>query len=134
MKFSKIGKRDVTFIREMRVVSYKWILFLLKVSRSEQNCRAITFPKKQTDNFFFYPDDLKILETWNGNSNFKDCRVFRIEEQIRPLVFWEKLRINNFVSRSTGLYLTVNFWIKFENYGHCGFWKGERPRSTFWQN
>ena len=55
-------------------------------------------------NLFFYPDDLEILETWNQNSSFKYFRVVRIEKQICPLVFWEKLRLNNFVSRSTDLY------------------------------
>ena len=30
-------------------------------------------------------------------------RVVRIEYHIRPFVFWEKLRIDNFVSRSTDL-------------------------------
>ena len=28
----------------------------------KQNCRATTSPKKQTNNFVFYPDDLEILE------------------------------------------------------------------------
>ena len=55
-------------------------------------------------NLFFYPDDSKILKTWNQNSSFKYFLVVKIEKQIRPFVFWEKLRIDNFVSRSTDFY------------------------------
>ena len=36
-------------------------------------------------------------------SSFKYFRVVRIEKQICPFVFWEKLRLDKFVSRSTDL-------------------------------
>ena len=77
---------------------------------SQQNCRAITSPKNKRTNLFFYPDDSKILETWNRNSSFKYFRVVRIEKQIRPFVFLEKLRLDNFVSRYTDLYSLLK-WI-----------------------
>ena len=37
----------------------------VKVSRSRnKNCRAVTFPKNEWTNLFFYPDSPEILETW----------------------------------------------------------------------
>ena len=54
-------------------------------------------------NLFFYPNDTEIPETWNQNSSFKYFQVFRIEQQIRSFVFWEKLWLDNFVSKSTDL-------------------------------
>ena len=71
---------------------------------SKQNCRAITSPKKQTNISFFYPDDSEIFKTWNRNSSLKYLQVDRIEKQIRSFVFWEKLWLDNFVSRFTKLY------------------------------
>ena len=70
----------------------------------KQNCRAVTFPRKRT-NLFFFPDDLEILETWILISSFKYFRVVRIEKQICLFVFWENQRLDNLVSRSTDLYL-----------------------------
>ena len=89
---------------------YALTLFLLvfttmiKVSRSLNKIVEPTLlPKNEQTNLFFYPDDLEILETWNQNSSFKYFWVVRIEKQIRPFVFWEKLQLANFVSRSTDL-------------------------------
>ena len=79
---------------------------------SKKICRVITSPQKNKwTNLFFYPDDSEILETWNWNSSFKYFWGFRIEKQIRLFVFQEKLRLNNFVSRSTDLY-PLNFLTK----------------------
>ena len=76
----------------------------LKVSRSrKQNCRAIISPKNKQMNLFFDPDDSDIHETWNHNSSFKYFWVVRIKKQIHPFIFWEKLWLDNFVSRSTDL-------------------------------
>ena len=58
---------------------------------------------------FFYPDDSKILGTWNWNSSFKYIWVFRIEKQIRSFFGGEKLRLDNFVSRSTALYICTKY-------------------------
>ena len=58
---------------------------------------------------FFYPDNSEILETWISISSFKYFRVVRIEKQIRPFVFWEKLRLDNIVVRSTDLYHNTKF-------------------------
>ena len=52
---------------------------------------------------FLYTDDSEILETWISISSFKYFWVVRIEKQIRSFVFWEKLQLDNFVSRSTDL-------------------------------
>ena len=46
----------------------------------------------------------RLGNTWNLKSKFK-FQVVRIEKQIRLFVFWEKLRLNNFVSRLTDLYI-----------------------------
>ena len=81
----------------------------IKVSRLSCNFSQ----KNKRTNLFFYPDDLEILETWNRNSSFKYFRVIRIEKQIRPFIFWEKLQLDNFVSRSTVLYTNLPFpWNK----------------------
>ena len=90
--------------------------FTFKVSRSRNKIvEPYLLPKNERTIFFsilmtrkylkleFRPDDSEILETWNRNSSFKYFRVVRIEKQIRPFVFWEKLRLDNFVSRSTDL-------------------------------
>ena len=69
----------------------------------ESQILKIILPKNEQTNLFFYPDDLDILETWISISSFKYFRAFRIEKQIR-LFMWEKLRLDNFVSRSTDLY------------------------------
>ena len=37
---------------------------------------------------FFYPDTSEILETWISIASFQ---VVRIEKQISPFVFWEKV-------------------------------------------
>ena len=44
---------------------------------------------------------------WIWISSFKYIPVVRIEKQICSLVFWEKLRLDNFVSRSTDLGLQI---------------------------
>ena len=59
--------------------------------------------------FVFYPDGPEILETWISISSFKYFRVVRIEKQIPSFVFGEKLRLDNFVSRSTDLYHKEDF-------------------------
>ena len=46
----------------------------------------------------------QIGNTWNQNSSFMYFQVVRIAKQIHLFLFWEKLRLNNFVSRSTDLY------------------------------
>ena len=76
----------------------------LKVSRSRKKIVKLwLLPKNELMNLFFYPDDLDILETWISISSFKYFRVIRREKQIRSFVFWEKLRLDNYVSRSTDL-------------------------------
>ena len=57
----------------------------------------------------FYPEDLEVLETWISISNFKYFWVVRIEKQIRSFVFWEKLQLDNFVMRSTALYICTKY-------------------------
>ena len=47
--------------------------------------------------------NVKIHETWN--SSFKYFGVVRIEKQIRSFVLWEKFWLDNFVSRSTDLFV-----------------------------
>ena len=77
---------------------------LLKVIRSRnKNCRAVTSPKNKRTNLFFYPDNLEILKTWIIIFSYKYFQVIRIEKQIHPFICWEKLWLDNFVSRSTGL-------------------------------
>ena len=48
-------------------------------------------------NLFFYPEIGILIPS------FKYSRVVRIEKQIGSFVFWEKLRLDNFISRSTDL-------------------------------
>ena len=55
------------------------------------------FSQKWTDEFVFL--SWRLRNTWISISSFKYFRVIRIEKQIRPFVFWEKLRLDNFVSR-----------------------------------
>ena len=69
----------------------------VKVSKSQ----AIFSPKNEQTNLFFYPDDSDILETRTSISSFKYFGVVLIEKQIRSFIFWEKLWLDNFVSRST---------------------------------
>ena len=59
-------------------------------------------------NLFFYPNDLEVLETWISISSSKYFRVIIIEKQIRPFIFWEKLWLDNFGSRSTDGYLNLS--------------------------
>ena len=56
-------------------------------------------------NLFFYPTKSEILKTWNRNSSFKYFQLVRIKKQIHSFIFWEKLLLDNFVSRSTDLWL-----------------------------
>ena len=61
---------------------------MIKVSRSRNKIVEPQFlPKKGTNKFVFL--------SWT---------VVGIEKQIRSFVFWENLRVYNFVSRSTDLY------------------------------
>ena len=92
---------------------------MVKVRRSRNK---IVEPKllleNERTNLFFYPDDSEILETWNRNSSFKYFQVVRIEKQICLFVFWEKLRLDNFVPWSTDLYPAqqqqdYNIWLSF---------------------
>ena len=99
---------------------------ILKVSRSRNKIvEPITSPKNERTNLFFYPDNSEILETWISISSFKYFRVVRIEKQICPFVFWENLQLDNFVSRSTDLYLEIEkmqktiFKTKFIFKGMC---------------
>ena len=59
----------------------------------------LTSPKKWMNEFAFL--SWRLGNTWNLNFDFW---VVRIEKQICLFVFWEKLRLDNFVSRSTDLY------------------------------
>ena len=43
------------------------------------------------------------INTWISVSGFNFFQVVRIEKQIHSFVFWEKLRLDSFVSRSTDL-------------------------------
>ena len=56
----------------------------------KQNCRAVTFLKKERKNLFSYPDDLEILETWICISSFMYIRVIRIENKF-VCSFWDLL-------------------------------------------
>ena len=87
------------------------------------------------DNFFFYPGDSEIVETWIVISSFKYFQVIRIEKQIRLFVLWEKLWLNKcfkiywpLVSTNSALgaycpniytlcyvHFTLDGW-------HCAFW------------
>ena len=65
---------------------------------SKQNCWAVTSPKKWTDKFVFL--------SWGfGNTSWiliSSFKYFR-EKQIHLFIFWEKLLLDNFFSRSTDL-------------------------------
>ena len=79
-----------------------WRRLSLKVSRSRNKIvEPKLLPKNEQTNLSFYPDDWEMLATWNGNSSFKYFQVVKVEKQIHSFVFWEKLRLNKFVSRST---------------------------------
>ena len=71
-------------------------------------------------NLFFYPDHSDILKTRILILSFKYFRVVRIEKHIRQFIFWEKLRLNNFVSRSTDLWFLI-----------CPNLKTTQPRSWY---
>ena len=73
--------------------------FCLNVSRSQ---KKLSSRKNQTNEFVFL--SWRLGNTWNQNSSFKYFRVVRIEKQFVCL-FSEKLRLDNFVSRSTDLYI-----------------------------
>ena len=62
----------------------------------KKNCRAITSPKKQTDEFVFL--SWRLRNTWNLKSKFK-FQVFPSHQDRKTnsfVCFWEKLRLNNF--------------------------------------
>ena len=63
--------------------------------------------------FFFYPDSPELRF-----QSFNYFRTVRIEKQNRLFVFRKKLRLNNFVSRSTDL----------QNYPKCNFLGGLEQR------
>ena len=66
--------------------------------------RAVDSPKNRTNEFVFFAMTVrKNLKLEISISSFKYFRTVRIEKQIRSFVFWEKLRLDNFVSRSTDL-------------------------------
>ena len=69
---------------------------LLKVIRPRnKTVEPYLLTKNKQTNLFFYPDDSEILKTWILISSFKYFRVIRIEKQIRPVFFWEKLWLDN---------------------------------------
>ena len=79
---------------------------------SIENWQAVTSPKNEIMNLFFYPDNLEILETWNQNSIFKYFQVVRIEKKIVSLflgrsysftiLFWDLLTFRTFALLSRG--------------------------------
>ena len=84
---------------ENKFTSFSIISARLKVNRSDQNCRAVT------SRICF-----SILRTWKYSRlefqfqvSSMYFQVVRIEEQIHPFVFWEKLQLDNFVSKYTDL-------------------------------
>ena len=55
--------------------------------------------------FFWEKLQFVYFETWYWNSSFKYFQVIRIEVQILSFVVWKKLWLDNFVLRSTDLYI-----------------------------
>ena len=68
-----------------------------KLGISKHNCRAATSPKKQTK----HTQDT-ILSLF-CSFLYPECNLF---------VFWERLQLDNFVSRSTDIYSFRTFWHK----------------------
>ena len=110
IKFSMLvrDQSDLTFYPKSSYLSFIYMAtmefwnHILKVSRSRNKIvMPKLLPENKRTNLFFSLDDSEILETWISISSFKYFRVVKIEKQIRSSVFWEKLRLNNFVSRST---------------------------------
>ena len=76
----------------------------LKVSRSRKKIVELELLPKTNELFWFSILTVrKYSKLENRNSSFKDFRTVRTEKQIRLFVFWEKLWLDNFVSRSTDL-------------------------------
>ena len=79
-----------------------WRQYTPKVSRSRNEIvEPLLLPKNKQTNLFFYSDDSEILETGNQKLSFKYFQVVKIEKKYVRLFFWEKLRLDNFVSRLT---------------------------------
>ena len=80
----------VAKVEELKVEGM-WFFSSLFITKgqyvSEQNFRAVTFPKKQTDKFVFYPVSPEVFKTRNQNSSFKYFRTVRIKNKFVSLLF-----------------------------------------------
>ena len=69
----------------LQVSEHRLTTGIVKVSRSPKKLSNHNF--SQMNNFFFYPDNWEILETWISISSFKYFRTVRIEKQIGLFLF-----------------------------------------------